>query len=80
MASDRAQQPQGGLIMSFRAIVLIAASALIAIASVAAFSTQSFARTPAGTTRLHHHHHHHRGVHHSGHVQVPKGQGNQGKM
>jgi hypothetical protein len=74
MASDRAQQPQGGLIMSFRAIVLIAASALIAIASVAAFSTQSFARAPAGTTRLHHHHHH-RGVHHSGHVQVPKDKG-----
>lgn len=59
--------------MSFRSIVLIAASALVAIAAVAAFSTQSFARTPAGTTRLHHHHHH-RGVHHSGHVQVPKEQ------
>jgi len=60
--------------MSFRFVVLIAASALIAIASVAAFSTESLARgVPAGTTRLHHHgHHHHHGVHHSGQVKVHK--------
>jgi UDP-N-acetylmuramyl pentapeptide phosphotransferase/UDP-N-acetylglucosamine-1-phosphate transferase len=62
-----------GLIMSFRSIVLIAASALVTIVAVAAFSTQSFARTPAGTTRLHHHHHHHHhGIHHSGQVRAPK--------
>jgi hypothetical protein len=60
------------LIMSFRTIVVIATSTIIGIACVVTVSTATFAATaPAGTTRLHHHHHH-KGVHHSGHVQVPK--------
>ena len=53
--------------MTFRTIALIAASFTIGIASIAMTSTQSAARTPAGTTRLHHHHHHRTpGIHHSG--------------
>jgi hypothetical protein len=42
--------------MSLRIIVSIAALVLIGIASV---PTDSFARVPAGTTRLHHHKHTH---------------------
>lgn len=54
--------------MSFRTVVLIAASIVIGVAGVSAVITEAFARTPAGTTRLHHHHHHHGTVHHSGQV------------
>ena len=55
--------------MTFRTIGLIAASVIIGTASIVITSAQTFARTPAGTTRLHHHHHH-KGVHHSGQVQA----------
>jgi len=58
--------------MSLRAIVLSAASVIIGIACIAVVSTETFAR-PAGLNRLDHSRHHHRGVHHSGHVQVPRG-------
>ena len=53
--------------MSLRTIVSIAALVIIGIATV---PTDTFARAPAGMTRLHHgHHHHHRNtVHHSGAV------------
>jgi hypothetical protein len=52
--------------MSLRTIVSIAALVIIGISTV---STDTFARTPAGMTRLHHkHHHHHNTVHHSGAV------------
>ena len=52
--------------MSFRTIVMIAASVIIGIACTATVSTQTFAASaPAGMTRLHHHHHQH-GIHHSG--------------
>ena len=61
-----------GLIMSLRTIVLIATSIVIGIASIVTASIESFARTPAGTTRLHHHQHHHGTVHHSGQVRLPK--------
>jgi len=50
--------------MSLRTIVSIVTLAIICIASI---PTDTFARTPAGTTRLHHHHHHH-AAHHSGAV------------
>jgi hypothetical protein len=56
--------------MSFRTIVLIAASLIIGIATV---STETFARTPSGLKRLDHSRHHHRGVHHSGQVQPHHG-------
>lgn len=56
--------------MSFRTIALFAASVVIGIACITTFSTASFARTPAGMTRLHHHHHHHHGIHHSGQARV----------
>jgi hypothetical protein len=58
--------------MSLRTIVSIAALVIIGIASV---STDTFARAPAGTTRLHHKHVHHQTVHHSGavrHARVPR--------
>ena len=42
-------------VMSLRTIVSIAALVIIGIASV---PTDTFARVPAGTTRLHHHQHH----------------------
>lgn len=58
--------------MSFRMIASIATSVVVASASIAIVSTEAFARTPSGTTRLHHHHHH-GAVHHSGQVRVPKG-------
>jgi hypothetical protein len=61
-----------GLTMSLRTIVLIATSVVIGIACIVTASTESFARTPAGTTRLHHHQHHHGTVHHSGQVRLPK--------
>jgi hypothetical protein len=60
--------------MSLRTIVLIATSFIIGIGCFVTVSTESFARTPAGTTRLHHHQHHHGTVHHSGQVRVPKTQ------
>jgi hypothetical protein len=50
--------------MSLRTIVSIAALVIIGIAAV----STAFARTPAGTTRLHHKHHYHHTVHHSGAV------------
>jgi hypothetical protein len=50
--------------MSFRTIVSIAALVIFCIATV----STAFARTPAGTTRLHHKYHHHHTVHHSGAV------------
>lgn len=52
------------LLMSLRTIVSIAALVVISIATV----STAFARTPAGTSRLHHKHHHHHAVHHSGQV------------
>jgi hypothetical protein len=59
--------------MSLRIIVSIAASVVIAIAFIGIFSTETSARAPSGTTRLHHHHTHHHGtVHHSGQVRHPK--------
>jgi hypothetical protein len=52
--------------MSLRTIVSLAALVIIGIATV---PTDTFARVPAGTTRLHQHHHHHGNtVHHSGAV------------
>ena len=57
--------------MSFRTIVLIAASVIIGTACNATVSTEVFARVPAGTTRLHHHHRQGT-IHHSGQVHHPQ--------
>jgi hypothetical protein len=63
---------QGGMVMSLRVVVSIAASFVIAIACIAIVSTNAFA-APAGMNRLHHHHTHHHGtVHHSGQVRHPR--------
>ena len=53
--------------MSLRTTVLIAASFIIGIASIATVSTDAFAVAPAGTKRINPHHvHHGNKVHHSG--------------
>lgn len=52
--------------MTFRTVGLIVASVIFGTAFIATTSTQTFARVPAGTTRLHGHHSHHPGIHHSG--------------
>jgi len=56
--------------MSLRTIILLTAAIFIGIAGVLVVSTETFARTPTGTTRLDpkHHHHHKPRVHHSGQV------------
>lgn len=51
--------------MSLRTIISIAALVVIGIASI---STDTFARVPAGTTRLDHKNVHHHTAHHSGAV------------
>jgi len=61
------------LVMSLRIIVSIAASIIIGVACIAIISTDSFAKAPAGLTRINPHHvHHGNAVHRSGQVRTPR--------
>ena len=60
------QQLNGGIDMSLRTVVSIAASVVIGIAYIGTFSADA-ATAPAGTKRINPHHVHHGSkVHHSG--------------